>query len=148
VTSPDGRLLLEEYVRAGMLMQVATTGRDGSPAVCQVWYHAEFDPDRLLFISHPGREHSASIRERPTVAGAVCAIPLTGLGQQVRGVTFKGDAFDLGAAVAAPAFEGFAARWPAAAGTASNLYSIRVSEWVLFDEQAYPGDPRQVIAAR
>jgi hypothetical protein len=128
-------------------MQVATLAPDGSPAVCQVWYHAEFSPDRLLFISRPDRDHSGNIRDRAAVAGAICAIPLEGFGQQVRGVTFKGDAADAGPAAGHADFSGYACRWPGAHGTGSSLYVIRVREWVLFDEVSFPGDPRKVLPA-
>ncbi len=150
------RTLLEEYVYTGKLMQIATLSNTGFPALCHVWYHVQFRPDRFYFISRRDRAHSVNIRQDDRVAGGVVAIPLTGLGQKVRGVTFMGRAAELGAA-AHDRLEAFLERWPHARNTIttervsnddtpSRLYEIRVDEWVLFDEQAFPDSPRRTIA--
>lgn len=151
----SGRTVLEEYVQSGKLMQVATISDTGSPAVCHVWYRASFRPDRLYFISRHDREHSANIRRNRQVAGGIVAIPLSGLGQAVRGVTFQGQARELGADAGAE-LEGFIERWPNAGSiisikriadndTPSRLYEIDIDQWVLFDEQTFPDSPRRVI---
>jgi hypothetical protein len=70
------RELLKAYVRSGKLMQVATLGADGAPAVCNVWYDAHFAPDLLRFISRRARRQSANIWRDSRVAGSVVAIPL------------------------------------------------------------------------
>ncbi len=138
-------------------MQVASVSGTGDPAMCHVWYHARFGPDRLYFISRRDREHSVNIRNDERVAGGIVAIPLTGLGQTVRGVTFKGRARELGADASAE-LQSFLERWPQArsaitlervAGddTHSRLYEIRVSQWVLFDEETYPESPRCEVRA-
>ncbi|SRR6266487_308063 len=148
----NARGRLETYVKAGMLMQVASVSDTGDPAVCHVWYHALFRPDRLYFISRRDRDHSRNIRNDKRVAGGIVAIPLTGLGQTVRGVTFKGHARELGPE-ARTELESFLERWPhardiitservARRDTHSRLYEIRVAQWVLFDEEAYPESPR------
>lgn len=148
------RTILEEYVRSGKLMQVATISDAGFPAVCHVWYRALFRPDRLYFISRHDREHSANIRGNQHVAGGIVSIPLAGLGQTVRGVTFKGCARELGID-AGVELEGFFERWPDARSlisirriaendTPSRLYEIGIDEWVLFDEQTFPDSPRRL----
>jgi uncharacterized protein YhbP (UPF0306 family) len=149
------RTTLEEYVRSGMLMQVATISDTGSPAICHVWYRAHFRPDRLYFISRHDREHSANIRNNQQVAGGIVSIPLSGLGQTVRGVTFKGQARELGTDAGAE-LERFLERWPNARSlisikriaendTPSRLYEIGIDQWVLFDEQTFPDSPRCLI---
>lgn len=149
------RKILEEYVTSAMLMQVATISDEGYPALCHVWYNAQFRPDSLHFISRQDRNHSANIQTNEHVAGGIVAIPLSGLGQTVRGVTFKGNARELGAE-ARVELESFLERWPRARDvispdkvarleTPSRLYEIRVAEWVLFDEENFPGSPRHVI---
>lgn len=149
------RTNLEEYVRSGKLMQVATISDTGRPAVCHVWYSAHFRPDRLYFISRHDRDHSANIRANQQVAGGIVAIPLSGLGQTVRGVTFKGHARELGID-AGTELEGFLQRWPNARSlisieritendTPSRLYEIDIDQWVLFDEQTFPDSPRCLI---
>jgi len=151
----DARTVLEEYVRSGNLMQVATVSDVGYPAVCHVWYHVWFRPDRIYFISRRDREHSANIRQDGHVAGGIVTIPLSGLGQTVRGVTFKGRARELGAD-ARVELERFLVRWPharniitteriASGDTTSRLYEIAVGEWVLFDEETFPESPRRVV---
>src|SRR6266699_5956398 len=107
------RSVLEEYDASGKLMQVATLSENGKPAVCHVLYHCGFRPDRLFFISRRDRDHSANIRRDERVAGGIVAIPLSGLGQIVRGVTFKGQARELNADASAE-LEGFLGRWPGA----------------------------------
>ncbi len=153
----DARKVLEEYVCAGMLMQISSVTDTGHPSLCHVWYRVQFRPDRLYFISRRDRVHSLNIRRDERVAGGIVAIPLTGLGQAVTGVTFKGSASELDAA-AEEELEGFLVRWPLARAsitservarndTVSRLYEIRVDEWVLFDEKAFPESPRREIPA-
>jgi hypothetical protein len=77
---PNERALLEHYVQAGKLMQLASLNSDGSPAVCNVWYDAHFAPDVLRFISRYNRQRSQNIRIDGRVAGSIIAIPLEGLG--------------------------------------------------------------------
>lgn len=151
------RQILEDYVNNGKLMQVSSISETGSPCLCHVWYRARFSPDRLYFMSRRDRVHSVNIRRDSRVAGGMVTIPLTGLGQTVRGVTFQGLAQELDAG-AHDELEQFLARWPhardaisteriAADDTPSRLYEIRVDEWVLFDEEAFTGSPRREIRA-
>jgi hypothetical protein len=136
-------------------MQVSSLAPDGSPALCHVWYSYKFHPDRLFFISRKDRVHSTNIRNDPRVAGGIVAIPLTELGQTVRGVTFKGLASQLGQE-SKTEVEDFLERWPKAttaitfdrlvAGeTMTRLYQILVTEWLLFDEQNFPSAPRRLV---
>jgi uncharacterized protein YhbP (UPF0306 family) len=146
------RGVLEEYVSAGKLMQVATLSEDGRPALCNVWYNFRFGPDRLYFISRPDRDHSVNIRSRRDVAGGIVDLPLTGLGQKVTGVTFKGTATELDTN-SDDEIAAFVARWPGSragiqgAQPASRLYRIDIIEWVLFDDNGFPDAPRRVLSA-
>lgn len=151
------RTILEHYVGSGMLMQVSSISETGAPCLCHVWYRVQFSPDRLYFISRRDRVHSVNIRRDKRVAGGIVTIPLTGLGQTVTGVTFKGLATELDAS-AHDELERFLTRWPQARDTIttervtandtpSRLYEIRVDEWVLFDEKHFPGSPRHEILA-
>lgn len=144
------RRLLEEYVAGGKLVQVATIGPDGRPAVCQVWYLCEFSPDRLVFMSKPSRDHSCNIRRDPRVAGAIVNIELEGLGQPVRGVTFEGTARECEPGADLATVARFIDRWPrsrpALTGDPSScLYEITVTKWVLFDEANFPDNPRREL---
>jgi uncharacterized protein YhbP (UPF0306 family) len=156
------RTLLEEYVVAGKLMQVATLDATGRPEVCNVWYDAHFASDTrghsdvLRFISRHDRHHSDNFRTRPAVAGSIVAITLEGLGQIARAVTFKGTARELSTINIETEANAFVARWPAAhdaidpgrlarGETRSRLYEITVTEWVLFDEANFPDQPRRRI---
>lgn len=147
------RELLEEYVRGGKLMQLATVAGDGTPTVCSVWYAAEFRPDTLNFLSRSDRVHSRNIAVNSAVAGAIVDIPLEELGQVVRGVSFTGRATQLPATGIEAEIAAFTGRWPNASETLralpegrSRLFRISVSQWLLFDEENYPGDPRRTIA--
>src|SRR5690349_550170 len=112
----DERDLLEAYVLAGKLMQVASLETDGSPRVCNVWYDPHFAPDLLRFISRHDRLHSANIRRDGRVAGGVIAITLEGLGQVARGVTFQGLARELPTTGVDGKARDFIRRWPRAEG--------------------------------
>ncbi len=152
------RALLEQYVQAGKLMQLASLNSDGSPAVCNVWYDVHFVPDVLRFISRYDRQHSQNIRIDGRVAGGIIAIPLDELGQIVRGVTFTGSARELPTCGIDGEVAAFVARWPRAEAAlnpdklacgeiATRLYEVLIAEWVLFDEENFPEQPRQVIKA-
>lgn len=152
------RELLEGYVKNGKLMQLATLRTDGAPEICNVWYDPHFIPDVLRFISRHDRNHSVNIRTGAPVAGSIVAIPLEGLGQTVRGVTFTGAGRELPTIGIDDAIESFVTRWPASSAsldpakladgsTPTRLYEVTVAEWVLFDEANFPADPRQVMPA-
>lgn len=155
---PNERALLEHYVQAGKLMQLASLNSDGSPVVCNVWYDAHFSPDVLRFISQHSRQHSQNIRIDGRVSGGIIAVPLEGLGQAVRGVTFTGVARELPTSGIDREVAAFVARWPRAETALhpeklshgeilTRLYEVTVTEWVLFDEVNFPEQPRRVIKA-
>ncbi|WP_433358854.1 pyridoxamine 5'-phosphate oxidase family protein [Streptosporangium sp. CA-115845] len=153
----NARDLLKEYVMGGKLMQITTLAGDGAPQTCSVWYDAHFAPDVLRWISRHDRSHSANIRTDSRVSGAIVAIPLDELGQTVRGVSFTGQARELPTVGIDEQIAEFVARWPAAAGaldrtklmarhTPTRLYEATITQWVLFDEEHFPSDPRQMVA--
>lgn len=155
---PNERALLEQYVQVGKLMQLASVSSDGAPTVCNVWYDVHFSPDVLRFISRYDRQHSQNIRVDSRVAGGIIATPLEELGQTVRGVTFTGSARELPTCGIDGEIAAFVARWPRAEGSlhpgklaageiATRLYEVTIGEWVLFDEENFPEQPRQVIKA-
>ncbi|MFG1928605.1 hypothetical protein [Cryptosporangium sp. NPDC048952] len=63
--------------------------------MCNLWFASAFGPDRIWFMSRPNREHCANIRADGRVAGAILAIELERIDQDVRGVTFLGQAREL-----------------------------------------------------
>jgi Pyridoxamine 5'-phosphate oxidase len=155
----DARKLLEDYVRTGKVIQLATLDPTGAPVVCNLWFASAFAPDRIWFMSRPQREHCVNLRSDPRVAGAILAIELEGIEQDVRGVTFTGQARELPTVGIDEQIAGFAGRWPEVADaiepaalaadlTPHRLYEITVSRWVLFDEQYYPDQPRQPVPAQ
>jgi uncharacterized protein YhbP (UPF0306 family) len=152
------RDLLEEYVASGKVMQLATLRDGGAPVVCNLWYAHAFEPDRLLFISRPNREHCANLRADGRIAGAVLAIELDGVGQAVRGVSFTGAGRELPATGIEDAIGLYAGRWPSAANAIDparlasgeahhRVYQIDVDSWVLYDEENFRGQPRQPVEA-
>lgn len=152
----DARELLEEYVRAGKAMQLASLDADGAPYVNNLWFAATLRPDRLYFISRPNRLHCANIRVRSRVGGAILAITLENPKQSVRGVTFTGTAVELPTTGVDHEIEVYASRWPEvaaaieparlASGEAHHrLYEVVVATWILYDEENFKGDPRQPL---
>ena len=153
---PDERELLEEYVRDGKLMQLATQDENG-PYLCNVWYLPQFSPDRLYFISNVKRNHSEHIRSRPAVAGTIMHEELDQLGQKVRGVTFRGMARELPIEGLDELIARFVGQWPnakdaidpaklASGDTPMRIYEIAINEWVLFDEVNFE-QPRRNVSA-
>lgn len=151
----DERKLLEAYVAAGKLMQLATRDAQG-PWLCNVWYLHDFDPDSLWFMSNASRTHSRHIREDGPVAGSIVHEVPEELGQKARGITFRGAARELPTKGVEGIVTAFCARWPKASAvidtkrlageeTPMRLYEIRVSEWILVDEVNLPDEPRRVI---
>jgi uncharacterized protein YhbP (UPF0306 family) len=153
----DARALLEDEVRAGKALQLATLGPDGAPVVCNLWYALTFEPDRLFFISRPSRVHCANLRRDPRVAGAVLAIELDDPGSTAaRGVQFTGRAVELPTTGIGEQIAVYAGRWPATANaidpwrmergeTHHRVYQIDVTGWVLYDEANFGKDPRQPV---
>jgi uncharacterized protein YhbP (UPF0306 family) len=151
----DERHLLHEYVADGKLMQIATLSESG-PTIAHVWYSHADASNRLCFISHKDRQHSQNLRANPAVGGGIVHVALEGLGQKVRGVTFRGSGTELAVADAGAPLDAFLERWPNARGAISleqlsddstpmRLYEIAVTEWILFDEANFPENPRRVI---
>lgn len=152
------RQSLCSLVDAGRLMQLATLGSDGTPAICHVWYAHTFAPDRLYYISRYSRKHSLNIKGNPTVAGGIVPAVPSGLGDQVQGISFLGEVCELSVSASARPLVAFLKRWPRAKEaitinrlrdevTQTRLYEVRVSEWVLFDEVNFPDEPRRVLRA-
>jgi uncharacterized protein YhbP (UPF0306 family) len=150
------RDLLEEYVAAGKVMQLATLDPDGAPVVCHLWYAHGFRPDRLWFISRPARAHCVNLRRDPRVAGTILAIELDAVGQAVRGVSFTGSARELPTTGVEEQIRAYAGRWPTAANaidparlaaghTHHRIYQIDVTGWVLYDEEHFRSQPRQPV---
>ncbi|GAB1817003.1 pyridoxamine 5'-phosphate oxidase family protein [Herbidospora sp. RD11066] len=113
-----GRRLLLEYVGNARLMSLSAVGDDGAPALLPLPFHAAFGPDRLMFIAHRERPLVAGLAARPKVAGSIIAAP-------GRGVTFAG----LTSVAESPD--------PVRLAPGEQLYRIDVTEWLLFDENAY-----------
>jgi hypothetical protein len=111
----DPRRLLVDGVGAATLMQVATIGDGGAPAICQVWFSPGFEPDRLYFVSREDREHTINLRNDPRVAASIALEVPAGLGERVRGVTLTGLAREIPDADLPEAAAAFVSRWPQAA---------------------------------
>ena len=159
LTVADARELLEDYVRSGKAMQLASLDPYGAPYVNNLWFAATLQPDRLYFISRPNRLHCVNIRSRARVGGAILAITLENPKQPVRGVTFTGTAVELPTTGIDDKIDVYANRWPEvaaaidparmASGEAHHrLYEITVATWILYDEENFKGAPRQPLLGR
>jgi uncharacterized protein YhbP (UPF0306 family) len=147
--------LLREYVVGGKLMQVSTVASDGAPWLAHCWYA----PDkalRLVFLSRGDRRHSQNILQDARVAGGIVTIPLEGLGQKIRGVTFEGIAECVSDADLDGAYATYQSRWPQvhnmvtpedirADVTPNRFWRIVVQTYVLFDEVTFGAAPRREI---
>lgn len=154
MSAPDAAQLLREYIRMGKLMQVATV-QESQPWVANVWYAFD-DRLNLYFISQKTRRHSEEIHQNERVAGSIMAVPLEGLGQKGRGVTFEGAAKELTGVEQRAGFEQYAARWSNVSDyttltaiengeSATRIYCITPKLYVLFDEVNFPDISRQEV---
>jgi uncharacterized protein YhbP (UPF0306 family) len=149
-------VLLREYVINGKLMQVATVDSDNKPWLVHVWY-APSSQLELIFTSNVVRLHSDHIRTNSAVAGGIIAIDLKGLGQKgLRGITFTGNAHECAGSELEEAYETYATRWSKAresfpltdiksGESPMRMYKITPTQFVLFDEENYPKQPKRVI---
>ena len=155
-TRTDEVALLREYIDAGKLMQVATVNSDSKPWVVNVWY-AQTPGLELIFTSNVARLHSGHIKENQAVAGSIIAIELKGLGlQDARGVTFSGTGRECSGGELEEAYETYAARWGKArelfplsqiesGASPMRMYKITPTQFILFDEENFPKEPKRVI---
>lgn len=156
---PDARQLLEQYVAAAKVMQLATVDDTGAPQVCNLWFASSLNPDRLWFISRPNRNHCEQLRKEDRVAGAILDTVLDELGgSPVRGISFSGRAVELPTTGVDEEIGVYLSRWPKAANaidpqrlaageTHHRIYQITVDSWILFDE-IHSVPPRQPVAAQ
>jgi len=149
------RTRIRQYFGGGQILHLATVG-NGVPWLCHVWYAMGVEEQSLVFTSNRSRRHSREILAQPRVAGGVVAIPLDGLGQRVRGISFEGHALEAVGDAMLPAYDAYAGRWPKvremftakdieAGATPMRMYVIKMSRIVLFDEVNYPSNPRQEL---
>lgn len=145
---------IDEYLGQGKLLHLATL-MDDRPWLCHVWY-ACGPGNSLVFTSNKARRHSREISANASVAGGVISIPLEGLGQAVRGLSFEGRACEASGDGIHTAYEVYASRWPMVRDMfsardietgASNMrmYLISMTRIVMFDEVNYRENPRQEL---
>jgi uncharacterized protein YhbP (UPF0306 family) len=149
---PDASALLREYVRAGTVLQAATS----APWPWNCWYAADARLN-MFFLSKTTRRHSVDIMRNPRVAGVIIhAIPTGGPGEPVRAVHFEGEAGQVPEAELQTAYNIYASRWSTAPKVPSidvlrqpdgtdRLWRIAPRGFVLFDEVDFPDSPRQEI---
>lgn len=146
---------IDEYFAEGRILHLATVS-NGVPWLCHVWYANGPAERSVVFTSNKTRRHSREIVAQPRVAGGVVAIPLDGLGQRVRGLSFEGLALETTGSDIVAAYEAYASRWPKVremftakdietGTTPMRMYVINLSRIVLFDEVNYPSNPRQEL---
>jgi uncharacterized protein YhbP (UPF0306 family) len=149
------RARIAEYFADGRILHLATVV-NGVPWLCHVWYATGPAEDSVVFTSNRARRHSKELLAQPLVAGGVVAIPLDGLGQRVRGISFEGRGHEAADDLILSAYEAYAARWPRVremftakdietGATQMRMYVIKLCRIVLFDEVNYPSNPRQEL---
>jgi uncharacterized protein YhbP (UPF0306 family) len=141
--------LIARHLQTGHMMQVATA-TNGQPWNCTVYYVPD-EHLNLYWISTPERRHSKEIENNPKVAAA---IPIQHIaGKPVIGLQVEGDArqvtdsreiqiiIDLYASRFAIGDE-----WRndfIAGNNKHKIYCLNPRLFVLFDEEAFPGDARK-----
>ena len=129
-------------------MQVATCA--GAQPWCATVYFAHDNIHNLYWISDSGARHSFELVRNERVAGAI-VLPQT-YGQPPQGIQFEGIAREITdpqeIAQLSMAYAQRYGRSNIAAeltqpGTTRRLYQIKPTEFTLFDQADFPGNPRQ-----
>jgi len=147
--------LVRNYLHQGQLLHLSTQSNEGL-WMCHVWYAIGSDYKELIWTSNYSRRHSKEIRHNTAVAGGVVAIELDGLGQDVRGLSFQGQAEELTGDNVIDAYDHYAERRPnvrdmfspadiQAGETDNRMYKVDVKRFALWDEVNYPQDPKQEL---
>ncbi len=147
------KVLFEDYLAASKLLQLATT-HTSQPWVCSVWYAFERQEGLVVFLSQNTRRHVLELLENPLVACSVVDMPLEGLGQKVRGLSFEGAVAPATRENISDWYRWYEARWPQVrdltplesmhpSAPGPWLYGIRLQGGVLFDEVNFSSSPRQ-----
>lgn len=107
----------------------------------------------LYFFSAENRRHSREISENPSVSGAISREHTKGLKEPShRGVQFQGECKLAKADEVKNAYNLFKKRFPEITefhkieDAPKELYKIEVSNFVLFDTQNFPKNPRKELA--
>ncbi|MFF4773589.1 pyridoxamine 5'-phosphate oxidase family protein [Microtetraspora fusca] len=122
----------------GTLMHLATLRADGSPALCNVRYHATFAPDRLYFVVHRDRRYARDLRSDIRVAGSIVTVGRDG-DARAEGVTFTGTARELPEDAQIPDH-------PVRLSPGERVYRLDVAEWSLLDADRLDHEPRAITA--
>ncbi len=125
--------------------------------LCHVWYAHSPDLRKIVFTSNESRRHSMEIKDNPSVSGGVVAIPLEGLGQEVRGLVFSGTVYEAQTPDEIDsAYALYEGRWPKVRSmfsaqdviteaTPMRMYVLRPNKYSLWDKVNYPDSPQQAL---
>lgn len=142
---------LAKLLKQKHIMQLATVS-SGKPWSCTVYYLAD-EQLNLYWASTPSRRHSREIATNPNIS---IAIVVSGeKGQEVIGIQAEGTA---GMIKEPGDIQPIAKKYAAAFGrdkqwvddfsrlkTEHRLYKFTPTSYVLFDDEHFPGDPRQEV---
>ncbi len=145
----DLKKLIKEYLSQAKMMQVATVNND-QPWICTVYFVADRNLN-IYWISTPARRHSEEIKNHSKVAAA---IPIKYVpGEKVVGLQVEGeaslieDAEEIKSAMRLYTdtynrgedwYKDFLA-----GKNNHKVYKLKPRAFVIFDEESFPGDPRQ-----
>lgn len=144
----DLRKLIIEYLGEARLMQVSTA-KNNQPWTCSVYY--AFDNDlNLYWISLPDTRHSQEIETNEKVSGTIVLPHVPG--QKPRGLQFQGIGKRATGEEMQKAMGIYAERMGMKDERKQNIlegndghaaYVIKPTQFVLFDTENFPEDPRQ-----
>ncbi len=147
----DIKDLIQDYLQTAKLMQLATV-HDDRPWVCNVWFVTDKDWN-IYYLSSKERRHSHEIEENHHVAGAI-ALPQSPH-QKPRGLQFEGlasmltDTHEIETIISLYAGRIFSEertrQFLQQESHRHYFYKIVPSQFVLFDGQHFPDEPRQAI---
>lgn len=149
--SQEIRNLIEQYLSQRYMMQLATL-RDGKPWSCIVYYVAD-DRLNLYWASLPSRRHSQEIAD---YAQCAVSVPVQHQkDQKVVGIQAEGTAEIVeDPSKIKPIAQKYSSafsmndRWVedfSNLKTKHRLYRFEPKQYVIFDEENFAGQPRQVI---
>jgi uncharacterized protein YhbP (UPF0306 family) len=145
----DLRKLIQAYLDEAMLMQVATA-IGNQPWVFTVYFSHDQDWN-LTWISLPTTRHSQEIEKNKNVAGAIVLSHKPSM-KFVRGLQFEGAAYIPEGSEQEQVMKLYIKRFGRDKSLSEDIrlgknphktYTIKPSQFVLFDSKNFPDDPRQ-----
>ncbi len=148
--------IIKKYLRECKLMQVATS-EDNMPRIFNCWFSYD-DKFNFYYISPHTAKHSKAIKKHPYVAASIVSpnISQVGVGKDVQGLMFEGQAFLVEGKELIKAYMNFLKKHPNLSQyvklinnkveiKSTKIYKIIPNKGIWFDQINFEDEPRRKI---